>query len=62
MNRTLDVLQSWAVPRFVDCLVDLVVSKSAGASLGLPTCRNLFQKDPSRRPPKLCPYWLTERR
>lgn len=48
--------------RFIECLVDLVTTKSAGEALGLPTCRNLFQKDPSGRPPALCPYWLHEGR
>lgn len=48
-------------PKFIKCLADLVLKKSSGSSLGLTSCRMLFQKDPGRTPPSLCPYWTQER-
>ena len=47
---------------FIGCLASLVLSKAMNAPLNLPTCRALFQKDPSRTAPTLCPYWTAEGR
>jgi len=48
-------------PKFIHCLADLVRKKPAEASSGLPPCKALFEKDPGRKAPTLCPYWLQER-
>lgn len=48
-------------PKFIHCLADLVRKKTAEASLGLPSCKALYEKDPGRKAPTLCPYWLQER-
>jgi len=47
---------------FISCLTDLVINKAMNPALGLPTCRSLFQKDPGRVAPTMCPYWTSEGR
>jgi ferrochelatase len=47
--------------KFIRCLADLVRKKTAAAPLGLASCKSLFEKDPGRIAPTLCPYWLQGR-
>ena len=44
-------------PKFIACLVDLVMKKIASTTIGLDTCRRLFQRDPGRTSPVICPFW-----
>ncbi len=44
-------------PKFIKCLADLVIKKSSGAAIDLPSCKTLFQAGPGRAAPSGCPYW-----
>ena len=49
-------------PQFIRCLADLVLKKSTGMAIDLPSCKTLFQNDPARVPPMLCPHWIQDGR
>ena len=49
-------------PKFIACLADLVMKKVYNEPLELPTCHALFQVDPGRTSPSLCPYWMNQTR
>ncbi len=49
-------------PKFIDCLADLVIKKALNTTINLSTCRMLYQKDPGKTAPTLCPYWTSEGR
>lgn len=48
--------------KFIRCLADLVIRKSSDAEIDLPSCKILYQNDPGRPLPALCPYWTEEGR
>jgi ferrochelatase len=49
-------------PKFIQCLVDLVMKKVHGTSLDLMNCRELCRTDPGSTLPVLCPHWRHESR
>ena len=44
-------------PKFIECLVDLIMKKASSKNVSLDTCRRLFQRDPGRTSPSICPFW-----
>jgi ferrochelatase len=44
-------------PKFIACLVDLVMQTVSAGSVGLSPCRNLQQVAEGKASPTLCPYW-----
>jgi ferrochelatase len=49
-------------PKFIACLVDLVIKTISSGSAGLPSCNTLMQTKNEQQSLTLCPYWVGGKR